>query len=86
MRETSLPWEVKRKTVTRSESETNYKYGCEPAKRPLSQHIKYGFVNIDKTAGPSSHEVTAWVRKILGTKHVGHGGTLEAYNAGDILV
>jgi len=33
---------------------------------------------LDKPPGPSSHEVTAWVRKILGVKKAGHGGTLEA--------
>jgi H/ACA ribonucleoprotein complex subunit 4 len=33
---------------------------------------------LDKPAGPSSHEVAAWVKRILKLEHVGHGGTLEA--------
>jgi len=41
-------------------------------------------VNLDKPAGPSSHEVTAWAKNILGVKHAGHGGTLEASPAGKI--
>jgi len=84
MRKLSLPWEVKRETLVRSEAETDYKHGCPVEKRPLTQHIRYGFVNVDKPPGPSSHEVTAWVRKILGITHVGHGGTLEVRKAGDI--
>jgi len=35
-------------------------------------------INLDKPSGPSSHEVVAWVEKMLGLKHAGHGGTLEA--------
>jgi hypothetical protein len=34
-------------------------------------------INVDKPRGPSSHEVTAWVGRIVGVKKVGHGGTLE---------
>ncbi|MCD6522866.1 MAG: RNA-guided pseudouridylation complex pseudouridine synthase subunit Cbf5 [Candidatus Diapherotrites archaeon] len=39
--------------------------------------IKCSFVAIDKPAGPSSHEVTAWVKKILDVKKAGHAGTLD---------
>jgi tRNA U55 pseudouridine synthase TruB len=33
---------------------------------------------LDKPAGPTSHEVAAWVKRILMLQAVGHGGTLEA--------
>ncbi len=72
------PWEVKREILVREEAETSEKYGCPPDRRPLQEHLRFGYVNLDKPAGPSSHEVTAWVKKILGVSHVGHGGTLEA--------
>jgi len=39
---------------------------------------KYGVINLDKPAGPTSHEVAAWVKRILNLQQVGHGGTLEA--------
>jgi H/ACA ribonucleoprotein complex subunit 4 len=84
MKELDPPWTITRETLTLSEAETNQKYGYPPNIRPLAEHIRYGFVNIDKPAGPSSHEVTAWVKKILGVKHAGHGGTLEAYKAREI--
>lgn len=36
-----------------------------------------GFLNIRKEAGPTSHDVVSVVRRILGTRRVGHGGTLD---------
>jgi tRNA U55 pseudouridine synthase TruB len=34
---------------------------------------------VDKPSGPSSHEVVAWVKRMLRLKHAGHGGTLETF-------
>lgn len=36
-----------------------------------------GFVNLNKPAGWTSHDCVAKVRKLLRTKRVGHGGTLD---------
>jgi H/ACA ribonucleoprotein complex subunit 4 len=36
-----------------------------------------GAINLDKTSGPSSHEVAAWVKRILELEKVGHSGTLD---------
>jgi tRNA pseudouridine55 synthase len=36
-----------------------------------------GFLNLHKPAGWTSHDCVARVRRILGTKKVGHGGTLD---------
>ncbi len=77
MRGTTPPWNMKREILVKQEAETDPKYGCPPDQRPLEQYIRYGFVNLDKPRGPSSHEVTAWTKKILAMGHVGHGGTLE---------
>ncbi len=35
------------------------------------------FLLIDKPRGPSSHQVTAWVRDVLGIEKAGHAGTLD---------
>jgi len=35
------------------------------------------FLLVDKPRGPSSHQVTAWVRDILGIEKAGHAGTLD---------
>ena len=32
---------------------------------------------MDKPSGPGSHEVAAWVKRLLNLKHAGHGGTLD---------
>lgn len=72
------PWQAKRETLLREEAETSEKYGFQPHNRPIEEHLRFGCVNLDKPSGPSSHEVTAWVKKILGVAHAGHGGTLEA--------
>jgi predicted rRNA pseudouridine synthase len=44
-----------------------------------------GIVIIDKPRGPSSHQVTAWVGKILGVP-VGHAGTLDPGVSGVLVV
>jgi len=70
-------WEIKREVRVKAEEETNPKYGCPPNERPISQHIQYGMLVVDKTSGPTSHEVAAWIKKLLDLDKVGHGGTLD---------
>lgn len=55
----------------------SFHMGVEPAKRPLAQMLSYGVVAIDKPRGPSSHEVSAFVRKMLSLSRTGHSGTLD---------
>lgn len=77
MCEIEAPWNVKRELLVKSEDETDPKYGHKPEERPYPDIIRFGIINLDKPAGPSSHEVTAWVKRILNIDHAGHGGTLE---------
>lgn len=51
--------------------------GSPPDIRGLDELIHTGFVLIDKPAGPTSHQVSAWVRDILGLERTGHCGTLD---------
>ncbi len=44
-----------------------------------------GIIAVDKPRGPSSHEVAAWVRDMLGMP-CGHGGTLDPDVSGVLLV
>jgi H/ACA ribonucleoprotein complex subunit 4 len=78
MQRTKTPWEVERKLLIKAEEKTDVKYGCKPEERPIKDYVRLGIINLDKTAGPSSHEVAAWVKRILNLAHAGHGGTLEA--------
>jgi len=45
-----------------------------------------GLLVIDKPAGPTSHDVVQRVRKALGMRRVGHGGTLDPDATGVLLV
>lgn len=46
----------------------------------------FGFVNIYKPIGMTSHDVVAKVRKITGIKQVGHTGTLDPFAEGVLPV
>jgi H/ACA ribonucleoprotein complex subunit 4 len=74
---TSPPWETKREQLRKAEDTTDPKHGHKPSERPAEEYIHYGVINLDKPAGPTSHEVAAWTKKIMHLARIGHGGTLD---------
>jgi H/ACA ribonucleoprotein complex subunit 4 len=74
---TKPPWEHKRRIYIRAEEATDTNLGIKPKDRPLKHQIKYGATVIDKPPGPTSHEVVAWIKKLLELDKAGHGGTLD---------
>ena len=78
MPRTTPPWEIKRELLVKSKDMTDSKYGRKPEERSAEDIIRYGVINLDKPAGPTSHEVAAWTKKIMKLSCIGHGGTLEA--------
>ena len=70
-----LPFEKKREIVVIEEDEGEL--GVEPSKREIDEYLKYGIINLDKPSGPTSHQVSYWVKEVLNLKKVGHGGTLD---------
>ncbi|OAE29539.1 hypothetical protein AXG93_4486s1110 [Marchantia polymorpha subsp. ruderalis] len=60
--------------------------GHSPLKRPLFDYVRYGVINLDKPANPSSHEVVAWIRRILRVDKTGHSGTLDPKVTGSLIV
>jgi len=66
-----------REILIRDEEETDPRYGKPPSERSISELLELGVINLDKPRGPSSHEVTAWVKKILNVPKAGHAGNLE---------
>ena len=70
-------WEIKRTIYTRAEENFSTSLGLPPEERNLQQKLKRGVVVVDKVPGPTSHEVVAWVKKLMDLDHVGHGGTLD---------
>ena len=76
--ENLLPFEkIERKILVRKEAETEEKYGCIPEYRKTEEIINYGIVNINKPKGPTSHQVSDFVQKILHINKSGHSGTLD---------
>lgn len=49
-------------------------------------HSRTGFINLDKPSNPSSHEVVAWIRRILRVEKTGHSGTLDPKVTGCLIV
>lgn len=83
----TLPFEhIKREILVRKEAETSPKFGSEPDKRSAEDLIRYGIVNIDKPRGPTSHQVSAYVKQILGLDKSGHSGTLDPNVTGSLPV
>ena len=60
--------------------------GHSPLARPLSEHMSYGVINLDKPANPSSHEVVSWIKRILRVEKTGHSGTLDPKVTGCLIV
>merc|ERR1711957_282089 len=60
--------------------------GCSPLKRNLHDYVRSGVINLDKPANPSSHEVVAWIRRILKVEKTGHSGTLDPKVTGCLIV
>uniref|UniRef100_UPI00358E07DF H/ACA ribonucleoprotein complex subunit DKC1 isoform X2 n=1 Tax=Myxine glutinosa TaxID=7769 RepID=UPI00358E07DF len=60
--------------------------GSSPLKRDIQDHIRTGFVNLDKPSNPSSHEVVAWIKRILRVEKTGHSGTLDPKVTGCLIV
>jgi len=63
-------------------AKTNQSFGCPPSERPLEELLECGVILIDKPSGPSSHQLAAWARSMLGIKRIGHGGTLDPFATG----
>jgi len=60
--------------------------GSSPLKRSIDEYVRYGVINLDKPANPSSHEVVAWIKRILRVSKTGHSGTLDPKVTGCLIV
>ncbi|GAA5843917.1 hypothetical protein JCM5353_006643 [Sporobolomyces roseus] len=74
------------KLLVRSAHFTPIPAGSSPLKRDLKSYIKTGVINLDKPSNPSSHEVVAWIRRILRCEKTGHSGTLDPKVTGCLTV
>lgn len=60
--------------------------GHSPLNRPIRELLKYGVLNLDKPANPSSHEIVSWVKQILQVEKTGHSGTLDPKVTGVLII
>jgi len=74
------------KLNVRSNHYTPMPHGASPLKRDIQNYVKSGFINLDKPANPSSHEVVAWIKRILRVDKTGHSGTLDPKVTGCLVV
>ena len=72
--------------LIKSEEETNPEYGKNPKERAIEELIKSSVIIIDKHSGPTSHQISAWVKDIFKIKRSGHSGTLDPHVTGVLPV
>jgi len=68
--------------ITIDQDVTSGDYGTYYDKRTVKQLLEYGLIILDKPPGPTSHEVVAWVKRILKIPKAGHSGTLDPQVSG----
>ncbi|MFC1753713.1 RNA-guided pseudouridylation complex pseudouridine synthase subunit Cbf5 [Thermoproteota archaeon] len=82
-----LPFEaIKREVLVKRDSDTGSKFGCRPEDRPINKYLEFCIVNIDKPKGPTSHQVSAYVKDIFKVDKAGHSGTLDPGVTGVLVV
>ncbi|CAE1224641.1 DKC1 [Acanthosepion pharaonis] len=83
-------WPLLLKDVDRLNIRTNHftpiPCGCSPLQRPITEYVGCGFINLDKPSNPSSHEIVAWLKRILRVEKTGHSGTLDPKVTGCLIV
>lgn len=72
--------------LVKSEEEPLEGVGKKPEERTVEELLKSGLVILDKWQGPTSHDVVATVKKILGLNKTGHAGTLDPMVSGVLPV
>jgi len=81
-----LPSDVEREVLVRAQDITDPSYGQEPSSRPMREYMRLGIINLDKPVGPTSHEIVAWIKRLLEVRRAGHGGTLDPKVSGILPV
>ena len=64
------------------DAKTSPSHGTTPSERTIEQLLDSCFILLDKSPGPSSHQVSAWARDMMGLEKLGHGGTLDPFASG----
>ncbi len=68
--------------IIEKNAQTSPDHGCSPENRTIEQLLESCFILLDKSPGPSSHQISAWARDMMGLEKLGHGGTLDPFASG----
>lgn len=68
--------------ILEKDAKTSPDHGTIPSERTIEQLLESCFILLDKSPGPSSHQVSAWARDMMGLEKLGHGGTLDPFASG----
>jgi H/ACA ribonucleoprotein complex subunit 4 len=83
----SSKWPLLLKNFDKLNVRTNHytplPFGSSPLNRGIKEYVTSGFINLDKPSNPSSHEVVAWIKRILKVDKTGHSGTLDPKVTGE---
>src|SRR5881409_2544559 len=71
---------------TRTASPPKATTGTTKTTRMTSGNPSSGLVVVDKPGGLTSHDVVARIRRLAGTRQVGHAGTLDPMATGVLVV
>ena len=72
-----LPSDIKRERIVKIDAITNPHYGKSPSDRTVEDLLDAGMILLDKTSGPTAHQIDSWIREMLHISKVGHAGTLD---------
>src|SRR3989338_8643077 len=72
-----LPFEKELGVLIKKESEIEPDFGKNPEERTVDELLDFGIINLNKPQGPTSHQISDYVKKILKVKRAGHSGTLD---------
>jgi H/ACA ribonucleoprotein complex subunit 4 len=82
-----FPFEKENKEIiVKQEELIDKNQGKDPNTRTVKESLNYGIININKPQGPSSHQVTDYVKKILEINKAGHSGTLDPNVTGSLII
>ncbi len=63
--------------LIKSDDQTDTKHGKSPSERTIDELIPTSVIISDKHSGPTSHQISNWIKEIFQLKKVGHAGTLD---------
>ncbi len=77
---------MKREFKFREAVVSDLRFGNYPGSRSTKELIERGIVVLDKPKGPTSHQVSRWVKEILDIDKAGHTGTLDPKVTGILVI